>query len=189
MDAYCSVDGPIRKKLVETLKTWKEPRAYFPLEITKRIESALIQARTAALNQQNRQSQSQQDLYRRGLTVQQQPPYQNTSTPPQRGGPYQPPPSVGPSHFINGNVSQQVHCSHHGFECDLRLMNASIHNSLLYIRHLHLSKHMQLPLLLPIHRSIHRLILGLCFVILTICLQQLKQNLPTIRTTQSSKTS
>ena len=107
MDAYCSVDGPIRKKLVETLKTWKEPKAYFPLEITKRIESALIQARTAALNQQNKQSQSQQDLYRRGLTIQQQPQYQSTSTPPQRGGLYQPP-NVGPNPFVNGNVGQPV---------------------------------------------------------------------------------
>ena len=189
MDAYCSVDGPIRKKLVETLKTWKEPRAYFPLEITKRIESALIQARTAALNQQNRQTQSQQDLYRRGLTIQQQPPYQNTSTPPQRGGPYQPPPSVGPTHFINGNVNQQVDYSNGSSGTNLRLMIASTYNLLLHIPHLHRSKRMRLPLPLPIHKSNHKLISGLCFVTLTFCSRQLKPNLPIIHTTQLSKIS
>ncbi|KAI9886073.1 MAG: hypothetical protein M1823_002146 [Watsoniomyces obsoletus] len=56
MQAYTLVDGPIRRKLEEMLKTWKEPvsssmdsRPVFPPEVTRPIENALIKARTAAV--------------------------------------------------------------------------------------------------------------------------------------------
>ncbi|KAJ6053864.1 uncharacterized protein N7446_009876 [Penicillium canescens] len=75
MDAYSSVDAMTRKKLDEMLNTWKQPapgsldtRPVFPPEITRNIESALIKARTAALQQQ--QARSQTDLLgRRGNTT------------------------------------------------------------------------------------------------------------------------
>lgn len=61
MGAYTLVDSNIRKKLDEMLKTWKEPvpgsldtRPVFPADTTREIESALIKARTAALQQQAR---------------------------------------------------------------------------------------------------------------------------------------
>ena len=67
MNAYTLVDSQTRRKLDEMLKTWKEPvpgsldtRPVFPPEITRSIESALIKARTAALQQQ--QSRAQQDV-------------------------------------------------------------------------------------------------------------------------------
>ncbi|GIJ84175.1 hypothetical protein Asppvi_003015 [Aspergillus pseudoviridinutans] len=71
MNAYTLVDSQTRRKLDEMLKTWKEPvpgsldtRPVFPPEITRSIESALIKARTAALQQQ--QARSQQDILNRG---------------------------------------------------------------------------------------------------------------------------
>lgn len=67
MNAYTLVDSQTRRKLDEMLKTWKEPvpgsldtRPVFPPEITRGIESALIKARTAALQQQ--QSRVQPDI-------------------------------------------------------------------------------------------------------------------------------
>ncbi|PYH42585.1 putative mRNA cleavage factor complex component Pcf11 [Aspergillus saccharolyticus JOP 1030-1] len=71
MNAYTLVDSQTRRKLDEMLKTWKEPvpgsldtRPVFPPEITRGIESALIKARTAALQQQ--QARSQQEILTRG---------------------------------------------------------------------------------------------------------------------------
>lgn len=71
MNAYTLVDSQTRRKLDEMLKTWKEPvpgsldtRPVFPPEITRGIESALIKARTAALQQQ--QSRGQPDVRARG---------------------------------------------------------------------------------------------------------------------------
>lgn len=71
MNAYTLVDSPTRRKLDEMLKTWKEPvpgsldtRPVFPPEVTRGIESALIKARTAALQQQ--QARSQQEVFTRG---------------------------------------------------------------------------------------------------------------------------
>lgn len=59
MKAYTLVDSQTRRKLDEMLKTWKEPvpgsldtRPVFPPDVTRNIESALIKARTAALQQQ-----------------------------------------------------------------------------------------------------------------------------------------
>ncbi len=61
MNAYTLVDGPIRKKLEEMLKTWKGPvpgsmdaTPVFPPEVTRPIENALIKARTAAVQMQQK---------------------------------------------------------------------------------------------------------------------------------------
>ena len=55
MNAYASVQAPIRKKLDEMVKTWKEPvpgstdtRPVFPVETTRPIETNLIKFRTLA---------------------------------------------------------------------------------------------------------------------------------------------
>ncbi|KAE8378723.1 hypothetical protein BDV26DRAFT_185070 [Aspergillus bertholletiae] len=71
MNAYTLVDSSTRRKLDEMLKTWKEPvpgsldtRPVFPPDVTRSIESALIKARTAALQQQ--QARSQQEILTRG---------------------------------------------------------------------------------------------------------------------------
>ncbi|KAE8145579.1 mRNA cleavage factor complex component Pcf11 [Aspergillus avenaceus] len=87
MNAYTLVDSQTRRKLDEMLKTWKEPvpgsldtRPVFPPEITRSIESALIKARTAALQQQ--QARSQQDVLTRGR-VGTPPGWTNSPTPPQ----------------------------------------------------------------------------------------------------------
>ncbi|KAI9670144.1 MAG: hypothetical protein M1817_004481 [Caeruleum heppii] len=81
MTAYALVDAPIRKKLEEMLKTWKEPvpgsldpRPVFPPEVTRTIENALIKARTAAVQLQQQQVRAQ---IGRSST-----PYRSTPTPP-----------------------------------------------------------------------------------------------------------
>ena len=65
MNAYLLVDTPVRKKLEEMLKTWKEPvpgsldlRPVFPVDVTRNIESALIKARTAAVELQQKQAKA-----------------------------------------------------------------------------------------------------------------------------------
>ncbi|KAI9834495.1 MAG: hypothetical protein M1826_002649 [Phylliscum demangeonii] len=70
MNAYTLVDAPIRKKLEEMLKTWKEPvpgsldtRPVFPAEVTRHIENALIKARTAAVQMQQQQAKTFQTRY------------------------------------------------------------------------------------------------------------------------------
>lgn len=103
MDAYSLVNNQVRKKLDEMLKTWKEPvpgssdpRPVFPVESTRPIENALIKARTLAVQQQQQQARSQQDLMGRmrptatpvGVV-----PWRNTPTPPQSNGRYPPAPS------------------------------------------------------------------------------------------------
>ncbi|PWY78412.1 hypothetical protein BO94DRAFT_548654 [Aspergillus sclerotioniger CBS 115572] len=87
MNAYTLVDSQTRRKLDEMLKTWKEPvpgsldtRPVFPPEVTRSIESALIKARTAALQQQ--QARTQQDILTRGR-VGTPPAWTNSPTPPQ----------------------------------------------------------------------------------------------------------
>lgn len=67
MNAYTLVDGPIRKRMEEMLKTWKEPvpgsldtRPVFPPDVTRSIENALIKARTAAVQFQQQQAKSLQ---------------------------------------------------------------------------------------------------------------------------------
>lgn len=67
MNAYTLVDAPIRKKLEEMLKTWKEPvpgsldtRPVFPVDVTRSIENALIKARTAAVHLHQQQARNLQ---------------------------------------------------------------------------------------------------------------------------------
>ncbi|MCJ1314471.1 hypothetical protein MMC25_008153 [Agyrium rufum] len=100
MDAYCLVESPIRKKLDEMLKTWKEPvpgskdpRPVFPPEKTRPIETALIQAKTVALQRQQQQAQTEQDMFRkRGSQMGQVYQQRNVATPPQNLGRYPTPP-------------------------------------------------------------------------------------------------
>jgi hypothetical protein len=124
MNAYTLVDSQTRRKLDEMLKTWKEPvpgsldsRPVFPPEITRSIESALIKARTAALQQQ--QARSQQDVLTRGR-VGTPPGWGNSPTPPQNLARYPPsanstPPMPynrnGPGHgFPSVSCHQFQHC-------------------------------------------------------------------------------
>lgn len=96
MGAYSSVDQSTRRKMDDVLKTWKapipgaiDPRPVFPVEITKKIENALIQAKTAAL----RHDQNNPLVFAQkrpgsavGLTQ-----WRNTPTPPQHALQYAPP--------------------------------------------------------------------------------------------------
>lgn len=88
MNAYTLVDAQTRRKLDEMLKTWKEPvpgsldtRPVFPPDITRNIESALIKARTAALQQQ--QARVQPDILNRARGSTTPTAWTNTSTPQQ----------------------------------------------------------------------------------------------------------
>ncbi|ROT40277.1 hypothetical protein SODALDRAFT_321657 [Sodiomyces alkalinus F11] len=56
MEAYAAVDNQVRRKMEETLQTWKQPvpqslddRPVFPPEVTRPIEESLLKARTSAL--------------------------------------------------------------------------------------------------------------------------------------------
>ncbi|KAI8258950.1 hypothetical protein K4K58_002934 [Colletotrichum sp. SAR11_239] len=78
MEAYAAVDGQVRRKMDEMLRTWKEPvpgsldkRPVFAPEVTQPIESALMKARTSAL-----QAQQGRGRGRPGA------PYRETPTPP-----------------------------------------------------------------------------------------------------------
>ncbi|KAL7623854.1 mRNA 3' end processing factor [Parahypoxylon ruwenzoriense] len=89
MDAYASVDPGTRRKMDEMLKTWKEPipgsidtRPVFPPDVVRPIENALIKARTNALQAQQEQMRSQQQLLGRGRPLAQGMPYRETPTPP-----------------------------------------------------------------------------------------------------------
>lgn len=103
MDAYSLVNSQVRKKLDEMLKTWKEPvpgsldtRPVFSVETTRPIENALIKARTHAIQQQQLQARSQQDLMNRVRPTTTPPvpgPWRNTPTPPHTNGRYPPPPA------------------------------------------------------------------------------------------------
>lgn len=86
MNAYTLVDGNVRKKLDETLKTWREPvpglrssTPVFRLDITQRIVDALSKARLAAQQNQNQQT----PLLGSRIAISQAQPFRNTPTPPQ----------------------------------------------------------------------------------------------------------
>ena len=73
MDTYARVDNPTRRKMDEMLNTWKQPiagsmdpRPVFPPDVVRPIENALITARTNALQAQQEQARSQQQLRGRG---------------------------------------------------------------------------------------------------------------------------
>lgn len=65
MEAYLAVDGHVRRKMEETLRTWKQPvpqslddRPVFPPEVTEPIEDALNKARSSAMALQQQQQAS-----------------------------------------------------------------------------------------------------------------------------------
>jgi pre-mRNA cleavage complex 2 protein Pcf11 len=85
MESYASVDGNVRRKMDEMLKTWKEPvpgsldtRPVFPPDVVRPIENALIKARTSALQAQQERMQQQNFLGRPRPAA----PYRETPTPP-----------------------------------------------------------------------------------------------------------
>lgn len=110
MNAYTLVDSQTRRKLDEMLKTWKEPvpgsldtRPVFPPDVTRNIESALIKARTAALQQQ--QARGQPDILNRGRGNSTPTGWTNSPTPPQG----MPRPNQHPAHNGQG-VGTSVSC-------------------------------------------------------------------------------
>ncbi|KAF8864293.1 hypothetical protein BDZ45DRAFT_643016 [Acephala macrosclerotiorum] len=105
MEAYALVDNNVRSKMVEMLKTWKEPvpgsmdtRPVFPPEVTRPIENALIKARTSFLQAHQEQTRSQQNVIGRGRQMQSSTPYRETPTPP---GSYRPPTQPTPGYASN----------------------------------------------------------------------------------------
>lgn len=104
MDAYASVNDSTRRKMEEMLKTWKEPvpgsidkNPVFPADSVRPIETALIKARTSALQAQQEQMRSQHQLLARGGRP--QAPYRATPTPPNARQPFNQPPYPG----VNNN--------------------------------------------------------------------------------------
>ena len=99
MDTYARVDNPTRRKMDEMLKTWKQPiagsmdpRPVFPPDVVRPIENALITARTNALQAQQEQARSQQQLRGRGRPgglPPQGPPHRDVHTPPNGRPPHQ----------------------------------------------------------------------------------------------------
>ncbi|KAL8366127.1 hypothetical protein RB595_004751 [Gaeumannomyces hyphopodioides] len=123
MEAYASVDNGTRRKMDEMLKTWKEPvpgtldtRPVFPPDTVRPIENALIKARTSALQAQQEQMRSQQQLLAGGRGRPPNGPYRETPTPP--GGPRNPyghafaPPS-GPNGRPSETPVMQGYLTHH----------------------------------------------------------------------------
>ena len=77
MDAYTLVEQPVRRKMEELLATWKEPpptgvtsNPIFPAESTRKVESALLKAKTLALQLEQRR---QREMAAAGLA-----PHRNT---------------------------------------------------------------------------------------------------------------
>ncbi|KAJ5576308.1 hypothetical protein N7535_003234 [Penicillium sp. DV-2018c] len=118
MNVYTLVDGNTRKKLDEMLNTWKVPapgsmdtRPVFPPEITRNIESALIKARTAALQQQ--QARAQSDILGRSRASATPTGRTNSPMPPQmqhaHNGHSTPTPSLPPTQDIDiGSLNRDV---------------------------------------------------------------------------------
>lgn len=106
MDAYTLVDNNTRRNMEGMLKTWKErvpgsidPRPVFPVETVRPIETALLKAKTAAIQNQRH--------------VQPQGAFRGPATPPQHNGQF-----VAPAmqHMqqpfpIPGHQQVQSHCS------------------------------------------------------------------------------
>ncbi|KAI5796816.1 hypothetical protein FPQ18DRAFT_323440 [Pyronema domesticum] len=95
MDTYIVVEPPIRRKLEEMLQTWKAPppgstsaQPVFASEMTRKIDNALIKARTAALESSQRQMRQKQQLaLDRGVNGRTPPPqFRNTPPPPGPNG-------------------------------------------------------------------------------------------------------
>lgn len=113
MDSYSLVEPPVRRKLEEMLLTWKSPppgatnsQPLFPAEITRKIDNALIKARTAAVQAQQKQMKA--DHARLGMqpggpnsAVMNPALYRSTPTPPV--------PGPGPVQNTTYNQAPQVH--------------------------------------------------------------------------------
>jgi pre-mRNA cleavage complex 2 protein Pcf11 len=71
MDAYTLVDISLRRKFEELLLTWKEPTStgnmapVFPADVTRKLETALLRAKTLALQLEQRR---QREMAASGLT-------------------------------------------------------------------------------------------------------------------------
>ncbi|KAL9588227.1 MAG: hypothetical protein Q9203_002957 [Teloschistes exilis] len=105
MDAYSLVSPPIRKKLDEMVKTWKEPvpgstnlRPVFPPETTRPIETTLIRFRILAVQtaqqdqRQHRVSYPPSNMFTPSYPMTgSQLHWRDTATPPQSNGFYQQP--------------------------------------------------------------------------------------------------
>ncbi len=107
METYSLVNDPIRRKLDELLKTWKEPvpgqsnlQPVFQPDVTRPIENALIRWRTMNIQRQQQDSKSQRAILRGGRP-----------TPPQQNGRYQTPPTPGYPLQATYNGHPQV-CRH-----------------------------------------------------------------------------
>jgi pre-mRNA cleavage complex 2 protein Pcf11 len=103
MDAYLVVEPPIRRKLEEMLQTWKQPvpgstssQPVFASEITRKIDNALIKARTAALQHQQKQMRQNQALGLDRAAGRTPPPPHFRNTPP-------PPMANGSAPYMNGH--------------------------------------------------------------------------------------
>ena len=116
MGAYSLVDSNIRKKLDDMLKTWRNPvpgsidsRPVFPAEITRSIDKALLQAKTAALQQYQQLRSNQPAMLRpKSVATAAGNSWRSTPTPPQNMARFPAPPSQG--YVQNGapNGSYQV---------------------------------------------------------------------------------
>lgn len=128
MSAYSAVNNPVRRKLDEMLKTWKEavpgsldPRPVFSADITRPVENALIKARTAAIQQQQQQQlRNQQEMMRNRPLATPNSQWRSTPTPPQTNGQYYPPPPQGYAQQNGQNAQFQVCCIYnvHGVRTD-----------------------------------------------------------------------
>ncbi|KUL85823.1 hypothetical protein ZTR_07339 [Talaromyces verruculosus] len=136
MNAYTLVDQQTRRKLDEMLKTWKEPvpgsldpRPVFPVDITRGIENALIKARTAALQQQQRNQP--QDVLARGRNSATPPSWTHTPTPPQGAQHRYPLAGSQAGHGINGHSpghGSESHTPQQGQNVDLAALHRDIEN-------------------------------------------------------------
>lgn len=107
MEAYALMDTTTRRKMDEMLKTWKEPvpgsidtRPVFPPDITRPIETALIKARTSAL-EAHQQYQRSQPQMGRGRPMMATAPHRDTPTPPGIIRPQMNAPAAPPGYVSN----------------------------------------------------------------------------------------
>lgn len=122
MDAYLVVEQPIRRKLEEMLHTWKQPvpgstssQPVFASEMTRKIDNALIKARTAALQHQQKHARPTPPLGLDRTAGRTPPPAQFRNTPPPPPPP--PPPAAAAAAaattMVNGNGP---YTNGHGFD-------------------------------------------------------------------------
>jgi pre-mRNA cleavage complex 2 protein Pcf11 len=121
MNAYTQVDTPTRRLLETMLQTWKQPipgsgsiSPVFASDVTRPIDNALLKARTATIEAQQKLEKSQKqmmDRVRGGSSQGGTPPvpYRNTPSPSVASSRYPPPPQ-SQQHIrppTNGNIPLQ----------------------------------------------------------------------------------